>query len=113
MGLGFLFFFLMLWTVWVWRKGGLHPDRVFQQRKLLWAWMAALPLSYIAMESGWVTREVGRQPWIIYGVLRTQEAGSPLPAYPVAGSLLLSCGDLCGVFFHFSPLCRIHRLQRS
>ncbi len=101
MGLGFLFFFLMLWTVWVWRKGGLQPNRVFQQRKLLWAWMAALPLSYIAMESGWVTREVGRQPWIIYGVLRTQEAGSPLPAYPVAGSLLILAGIYAGLFCFF------------
>ena len=101
MGLGFLFFFLMLWTVWVWRKGGLRPDRVFLQKKLLWAWMAALPLSYAAMESGWVTREVGRQPWIIYGVLRTQEAGSPIPAYPVAGSLLIIALIYSGLFCLF------------
>jgi cytochrome bd ubiquinol oxidase subunit I len=100
-GLGFLFFLLMLWTVWVWRKGGLRPDFVFRQRKLLWAWMAALPLSYVAMESGWVTREVGRQPWIIYAVLRTQEAGSPLPAYPVAGSLLILAGIYTGLFCFF------------
>jgi cytochrome bd ubiquinol oxidase subunit I len=100
-GLGFLFFLLMLWTVWVWRKGGLRPDRVILHKKLLLAWMAALPLSYVAMESGWVTREVGRQPWIIYGVLRTQEAGSPLPAYPVAGSLLILAGIYGGLFILF------------
>jgi cytochrome bd ubiquinol oxidase subunit I len=51
--------------------------------------MAALPLGYLAMEAGWVTREVGRQPWIIYGVLRTGEAASPLPAWPVGGSMLM------------------------
>jgi len=101
LGLGFLFFFLMLWTAWVWRKGGLRPESVPRRRKLLLAWMAALPLSYVAMESGWVTREVGRQPWIIYGVLRTQEAGSPLPAYPVAGSLLILAGIYAGLFFLF------------
>ena len=101
MGLGFLFFFLMLWTVWVWRKGGLRPENVFRRKKLLLAWMAALPLSYVAMESGWITREVGRQPWIIYGVLRTQEAGSPLPAYPVAGSLLILAAVYGGLFLLF------------
>jgi len=101
MGLGFLFFFLMLWTVWIWRKGGLQPENVFRRKRLLMAWMAALPLSYVAMEAGWVTREVGRQPWIIYGVLRTREAGSPLPAYPVAGSLLILAGIYAGLFILF------------
>ncbi len=51
--------------------------------------MAALPLSYVAMEAGWVTREVGRQPRIIYGVLRTSESASPLPLWPIGSSLLL------------------------
>ena len=101
MGLGFLFFFLMLWTVWVWRKGGLRQENVFHHGKLLVAWMAALPLSYVAMESGWITREVGRQPWIIYGVLRTHEAGSPLPAYPVGASLLILGGIYAVLFMLF------------
>ena len=55
-------------------------------------------MSYVAMEAGWVSREVGRQPWVIYGVLRTQEAASPLPAYPVASSLLIFAG-IYGVLF--------------
>jgi len=100
-GLGFVFFFLMLWTLWAWRRGRLKPDSVSRQKKLMLAWMAALPLSYAAMESGWVTREVGRQPWIIYGVLRTQEAASPLPAYPVASSLLILAGVYAGLFVCF------------
>jgi cytochrome d ubiquinol oxidase subunit I len=33
--------------------------------------VAAIPLGYIAVDMGWITREVGRQPWIIYGLLRT------------------------------------------
>jgi len=97
-GLGFLFFFLTLWTLWVWRKGRLKPETVSGQRILLASWMAAMPLSYIAVEAGWVSREVGRQPWIIYGVLRTQEAVSPLPAYPVGSSLLIFAG-IYGVLF--------------
>ena len=49
--------------------------------------MAALPLSYLAMETGWVTREVGRQPWVIHGLLRTGDAASRIPAGTVAASL--------------------------
>ena len=97
-GLGFLFFFLTVWTLWAWRKGRLKPGIISEQKKLLISWMAALPMSYVAMEAGWVSREVGRQPWVIYGVLRTQEAASPLPAYPVASSLLIFAG-IYGVLF--------------
>jgi len=50
--------------------------------------MAAIPLSYIAMEAGWAVREVGRQPWVIQGLQRTEQGVSPLPATTVAGSLL-------------------------
>jgi cytochrome d ubiquinol oxidase subunit I len=78
---------LMLWTLWVWRSGGLHPARVNTQKWLLRAWMAALPLSYLALETGWVTREVGRQPWVIHGLLRTKDAASMVPAGTVAASL--------------------------
>jgi cytochrome d ubiquinol oxidase subunit I len=78
---------LMLWTLGVWRKGGLDAARVSSQKWLLRAWMAALPLSYLAMETGWVTREVGRQPWVIYGLMRTGESASRIPAGTVAASL--------------------------
>ncbi|MFT3978900.1 MAG: cytochrome ubiquinol oxidase subunit I [Ferruginibacter sp.] len=43
----------------------------------LFAW--SIPLGYIALEAGWVVTEVGRQPWIIYGVMRTSEAVTPMP----------------------------------
>ncbi|MCQ0013157.1 cytochrome ubiquinol oxidase subunit I [Actinomadura madurae] len=39
--------------------------------------IAAVPLPYVAMLSGWVFREVGRQPWMVYGVLKTRDAVSP------------------------------------
>jgi cytochrome d ubiquinol oxidase subunit I len=97
-GLGFLFFFLVLWTLWAWQKGRLKAGSVSGQRPLLASWMAALPLSYVAVEAGWMTREVGRQPWVIYGVLRTSEAVSPLPGYPVGASLLVFAG-IYGVMF--------------
>ncbi|MGB3221183.1 MAG: cytochrome ubiquinol oxidase subunit I [Desulforhopalus sp.] len=79
---------LMVWSLWAWKKGNLAPDRVGRQKWLLYSWMWAIPLSYIAMEAGWVVREVGRQPWVIQGVLRTEDGVSRLPAETVAGSLL-------------------------
>ncbi|MGZ6275170.1 MAG: cytochrome ubiquinol oxidase subunit I [Syntrophales bacterium] len=85
--IGTALFLLMLWSLWVWRKGGFDAPRVAGQKWLLRAWMAALPLSYLALETGWVTREMGRQPWVIHGLLRTGDAASRIPAGTVAGSL--------------------------
>jgi len=87
LAIGTALFLLMLWSLWSWRKGELTAGRIAGQKWLLLAWMAAIPLSYVAMEAGWVVREVGRQPWVIQGVLRTGEGVSRLPAETVAGSL--------------------------
>ncbi|MFD0940814.1 cytochrome ubiquinol oxidase subunit I [Pedobacter boryungensis] len=46
---------------------------------ILWLFVCAIPLGYIALEAGWVVTEVGRQPWIIYGVMRTKDAVTPMP----------------------------------
>ena len=46
---------------------------------LLRALALTAPLGFLAIESGWVVTEVGRQPWIIYGVMRTSEAVTPMP----------------------------------
>jgi cytochrome d ubiquinol oxidase subunit I len=80
---------LMMWTVWAWAKKRLTTGRISEQKRLLYAWMAAVPLNYAAMEAGWVTREVGRQPWAAYGVIRTASSASPLPAATVGASLFV------------------------
>jgi len=79
-GIGFALFFLMLWTLWAAIKGWLKVETIAQQKWLLWAWVASIPLGYIAVDMGWTVREVGRQPWIIYGLLRTSDAASALSA---------------------------------
>jgi cytochrome d ubiquinol oxidase subunit I len=86
--IGFLLFGLMIWTVVAWRRGRLAPQRLGERRALLRAWLFALPLGYIAVETGWLAREEGRQPWLIYHVLRTKDAVSSLPPWVVAVSLL-------------------------
>jgi cytochrome d ubiquinol oxidase subunit I len=50
---------------------------------LVWA----IPLPYIALQAGWAVAEVGRQPWIVYGLMRTKDAVSPLAVEQVAISL--------------------------
>jgi len=47
-----------------------------------------IPLPYLAIEMGWMVTEVGRQPWIVYGVLKTAEAASPIDATQVLLSLI-------------------------
>ncbi len=50
--------------------------------------VAAIPLPYIATQAGWVLAEVGRQPWIVYGLMRTSDASSPLAGYQVMATLV-------------------------
>lgn len=50
---------------------------LFETRPALWALLLVMPFPYIASEAGWVVTEVGRQPWIIYGLMRTAGANSP------------------------------------
>ncbi len=71
LGIGTLLIVLMLACAWsLWRA------RLYDSRALLWALMLALPFPYIATTAGWMTAELGRQPWLIYGMLRTSEGVS-------------------------------------
>ena len=70
-GLGTLFIALMaLAAVLLWR------GILFATRPMLWALMLAIPFPYIANTMGWTTAELGRQPWLIYGVMRTDQGQS-------------------------------------
>lgn len=51
----------------------------YESRWLLKLFVVATPMGYLALEAGWTVTEVGRQPWIIYGVMRTAEAVTPMP----------------------------------
>ncbi|MBC8728267.1 cytochrome ubiquinol oxidase subunit I [Paraburkholderia sp. UCT2] len=90
-GVGFLLMVLAFWTLYALRKSGRHLDKLLAQRKLLLAWVLAIPLPYIAVECGWIVREVGRQPWLVYGLLRTEHAASAIPAGTVLGSMIMFC----------------------
>ncbi len=70
-GLGTYFVLLMVVAaVFLWRKS------LFHTRWLLWLLVISFPLPYIANTAGWMTAEIGRQPWLIYGILRTSQGYS-------------------------------------
>jgi cytochrome d ubiquinol oxidase subunit I len=70
----------------------LHKQRIEQNRLLLWATFFSFPLPFIATLTGWITAEVGRQPWVVYGVLRTADAMTPfLTARTAMISLCVYC----------------------
>jgi cytochrome d ubiquinol oxidase subunit I len=50
-----------------------------QRRRVLWALAIATPCGFIATEAGWMVTELGRQPWTIYGILKTADAVTPMP----------------------------------
>jgi len=78
--IGFALMFLVIWSVWLWHKGRLTKEAIAENRWFLYAWILAAPAAYTAVEAGWIIREMGRQPWIIHGVMRTRDAVSQLPA---------------------------------
>jgi cytochrome d ubiquinol oxidase subunit I len=71
-----------LWAAWRYWRG--RRNREWTNSKwFLRAIVLTSPLGFIAIETGWTVTEVGRQPWIIYGVMRTAEAVTPMPGLVV------------------------------
>jgi len=70
-GLGTIFIAVMVLSFIQLRRG-----RLFDSKPLLWILMLAAPLPYVANTAGWMTAELGRQPWLIYGLMRTAEGSS-------------------------------------
>jgi cytochrome d ubiquinol oxidase subunit I len=71
-GLGTIFIALMVVAAFLIWRGSLY-----ESRWMLWLLMVSVPLPYIANTAGWMTAELGRQPWLIYGVMRTAQGVSP------------------------------------
>lgn len=87
-GCGSIMAALSMWGGWRWwrRKrgsGSALPD----DRRFLTAVLLAGPLGFIALEAGWTVTEVGRQPWIVQGILRTADAVTPMPGLVVSFAL--------------------------
>ncbi|HET7496895.1 MAG TPA: cytochrome ubiquinol oxidase subunit I, partial [Candidatus Eisenbacteria bacterium] len=70
-GLGTFFIAILCGAAFLWARGALY-----RSRWMLWILMLAVPFPYIANTAGWITAEVGRQPWLAYGLYRTAEGYS-------------------------------------
>jgi cytochrome d ubiquinol oxidase subunit I len=68
---------------------------LYEQRTLLWMLMLMLPFPYIATTAGWVTAEMGRQPWLIYGIMRTSAGVSP---HVSAGNAIFTLLGFMGMY---------------
>jgi cytochrome bd ubiquinol oxidase subunit I len=75
---------LILLAGWGWLKRERLLDNPGYLRLMVWA----IPLPYLALQAGWAVAEVGRQPWIVYGLMRTKDAVSPIALSQVATSLV-------------------------
>lgn len=83
-GVGLLFILLSVLGFFASRK-----EKVVKHPLLLKAFMAAIPLGFVATTAGWFVSELGRQPWVVYGLLRISDAVSPLAPEEVMFSLSL------------------------
>ena len=82
-GIGMLMLGLGLWSLWLRHRGRLY-DAVWMHRAALWMG----PSGFVAVLSGWIVTEVGRQPYTVYNLLRTADSASPIHAAAVATSLI-------------------------
>ena len=95
-GIGTILLVLMLLAVWMLGRG-----RLYASKPVLWALMLALPFPYIATTAGWITAELGRQPWLIYGLMRTARGSSPNVS---AGNALFTLIGFMGLYSLLSVL---------
>ena len=89
-GLGTLFIAIFVLAAWL-----LFRRRLFAARPMLWILMLSLPFPFIANTAGWITAEIGRQPWLIYGLMRTRAGVSP---HVSAGSVWFTLLGFMGMY---------------
>lgn len=77
-------------TILLWR------DVLLRTRGMLWVLMLAFPFPYIANTAGWMTAELGRQPWVVYGLMRTSDGASPTVH---SGTVLFTLIGFAGLYF--------------
>jgi cytochrome d ubiquinol oxidase subunit I len=84
-------------VVLLWRR------KLYGSKPMLWALMVAFPFTFIANIAGWATAETGRQPWLVYGLLRTKEGASPAGSVP-AGTGIFTLLGFAGLYLFIGIL---------
>jgi cytochrome d ubiquinol oxidase subunit I len=95
-----------------------YRHRLAYNRPLLWLTFLSFPLPFVAIITGWFTAEVGRQPWVVYGVLRTADAVTPfLTTREATISLVIFCLVYAFIFlfgtFYIYRLIRIGPMRKQ
>ena len=90
-GLGSIFIAIAVVAVFLLWRG-----RLFESRWIMWILMLSFPLPYIANTAGWMTAEIGRQPWLVYGLMRTHEGFSPTVS---SGNVMFTLLGFMGMYF--------------
>jgi len=90
----------------------LVTEGTYGQRLLLWATFLSFPLPFVAIETGWFTAEVGRQPWTVYGLQRTVDAVTPNLATGAVLTTLIFFATIYLLIFSFGTL-YIYRLLKT
>jgi cytochrome d ubiquinol oxidase subunit I len=103
-GAGSVLALVALWWAGAWwrrRSAGRSMPYPNEDRTLLWAIALTGPLGFLALEAGWTVTEVGRQPWIVYGILRTGAAVTPVAGlatpFALVGLVYLGLGTVVAV----------------
>jgi cytochrome d ubiquinol oxidase subunit I len=103
-GLGTFFILVMgVAAILLWR------GRLQRARWMLWVLMCAFPFPYIANIAGWMTAELGRQPWLVYGLMRTRDGTSPQVS---GGDVAFSALGFMGIYLAIGLLC-IYVMMRA
>jgi cytochrome d ubiquinol oxidase subunit I len=89
-GLGTIFIGIMVLAAFLLWRG-----KLYEFRPMLWVLMLAMPFPFIANTAGWFTAELGRQPWLAYGLFRTSEGASPLVS---SGNVLFTLIGFAGMY---------------
>jgi cytochrome bd ubiquinol oxidase subunit I len=95
-GLGTYFVLLMVVAIFLLWRG-----KLFETRWILWPLLLSFPFPYIANTAGWMTAEIGRQPWVVYGLIRTADGYSK---YVSAGNGLFTLLGFMGIYTVLSIL---------
>lgn len=93
-GLGLLMIALALWGAWLRTRGRLYAQRGFLRLALVLS-----PAGLVAILAGWYTTEIGRQPWIVHGLMRTADAASPQHSAAQVGFTLALFVVVYGIVF--------------
>jgi len=96
-GCGVAMMLVALWTAWRYLRGR-RKQTWLDSKLFLRLLVIAAPLGFIAIETGWVVTEVGRPPWIIYGVMRTSEAVTSMPG------LVVPCVTFTVLYFFLAAI---------